>query len=707
MPRDSELTPKKQAASGVPYSPRELTILRSSERRLMTKINRWTGRARASVEQKGYQLATRFTWELRPFRDIYDLADILDELAGRKYQCVIRGQPIYARVKGERVRRNEKPHESGDPPYFKAARRAWLMIDADKIALPDGYDVRVNPKACVRCALDLLADFAPEVEGVTVYAQLSSSAGLDEELRGPGADPRLSVHLWFVLASPASTAELKRWAARINALYDGKLIDVAPFHTVQPNFTADPIFDGMADPLAWRGKLFGGEHDELALDIPDEAEIAALPASGSSNLPSGLECTEYLAMIGDDKGGFQDPILQACIAAVNEQGEALDRVAFIAEVSARVRKAAPGARPKSQIAHYASAPFIGDKIDWALAQLKSTEAQRGARKQARDARKRADADEMPPTLEEAEIALHRAVARAVTDGQDYRAMRADYAELKEAAYAEIDAELASQERAGEGCANDLSRRDKLRAIERRRLKDELAKQFDFEHFAERAPTNLIRCSAGLGKTQRMLEALAKWRGGRVEFYAPTHELLAEIYNKLVAMRPEKPVYRKDGRGALVADGHESDVHLIRGRGQPDPESRLVGKAGKWKRDEDRMCARHVEAAAVSNVELSVQSTLCNTCPLAKSCGYRAQFKGVVPGSGIVLMPHAYLLRGRPEQLAGPVELTVIDESPTGQCYAAHAFDKAMLSDPKRIAAMAVDRSLTGAWLAARTAMPPP
>ena len=154
--------------------------------------------------------------------------------------CVIRGQPDPA---ADLARTRRKMRKNGG--VFDDVPRAWFMIDADKVRLPAGSSVIADPHDVARFLVEMIAGYAPELEGVTAVVQFSSSAGIEEmaEAELAAEMPRrwdgafkpgsgIGAHLWFWLAVPQDGAELVRWAKTINARAGNKIIDPMTLGTV-------------------------------------------------------------------------------------------------------------------------------------------------------------------------------------------------------------------------------------------------------------------------------------------------------------------------------------------------------------------------------------------------------------------------------------------------------------------------------------------
>ncbi len=224
-----------------------LTVLEHSHA-LATK--RWHLGPDNKPKVDDYGRGKRFACHVFPVDGFDQLAGILESLRTEPHAFVIRGEPIPGRDLIE-ITRTSKPKD-GEPPSFREIPRRWLMVDCDQtLTREDVQDLDISrPEDCETGINRLLAALPIELRQASCFWQLSSSAGFK---------PGIRAHLWFWLDRPMSERELTRWAENVNDLAGRRLIDPAPFRTVQPNYTADPILDiGVSDPVGQRsGRLIG------------------------------------------------------------------------------------------------------------------------------------------------------------------------------------------------------------------------------------------------------------------------------------------------------------------------------------------------------------------------------------------------------------------------------------------------------------------
>lgn len=189
-----------------------------------------------------------FQAETVPLAGLADLADLLGLLRQNPRSFIVRGE-IIPGTQLDRLRRAKKP-KGDEPACLREYPRRWLMVDVDGgnvAARPDWS----TPEGCAAAADACLRLLPPELRAAGYVWQCSSSAGLK---------PGYRFHYFFWLDRPLGEAELERWGAFVNDTAGRKLLDLAVFRTVQPLYTADPVFDHVLDPVAQRmGYVPGAE----------------------------------------------------------------------------------------------------------------------------------------------------------------------------------------------------------------------------------------------------------------------------------------------------------------------------------------------------------------------------------------------------------------------------------------------------------------
>jgi hypothetical protein len=135
----------------------------------------------------------------------------------------------------------------------------------------------------------LIQRLPTEFHDVSYCYQFSSSAGVsgvkwsgdpNAEVKTYAGWAKISAHVFFWLKD--KTQNIDQWAKNLNAQRGFTVIDPAPLRTVQPNFTARPIFIGIADPLGDdRLGIVRKESDEVDLvwiDAPVQMVMVKLGA---------------------------------------------------------------------------------------------------------------------------------------------------------------------------------------------------------------------------------------------------------------------------------------------------------------------------------------------------------------------------------------------------------------------------------------------
>lgn len=355
-----------------------------------------------------------FRAERRHLTGIHDIYEMLRDIEGAPDTCVIRGEP-QAGADLARIRR-VKTENGGD---FDEVPKSWLMLDLDgAVPLPPGCSVLEDPEDAARVVIDILAAHAPELEGVTAVVQFSSSAGLDELAAGQEAldqpvtwrgvaKPGVTVHVWYWLETPLGGEDLKRWAKGL--ALRGLKLDEATFRTVQPNYTAAPVFEApLIDPLADRRTvLVQGLVGAAALVVPSPEAVQTPKADGiSAHATRGYRAR--LDDIGPD--GFHLPILRAASAFIASNWPDPDLDMLRADLRRCILAANPGGRPASYIAECASDRSLNSLFAWVVAQE--------GRKRAAQAAEAAAAAAVDPTFPDRGVPLEegrRLVRKVVED----------------------------------------------------------------------------------------------------------------------------------------------------------------------------------------------------------------------------------------------------------------------------------------------------
>ena len=238
-------------------SPSKLTVLRAIGSQVLAKI--WVGPADQPVIQQ-FDEPRNFAVEPSPeLAGIDDLARELDRLASMRHHCVIRGEF----VGDARAQVQEYPgYHRRLKANFEDVPRHWVMFDVDGFEDRAWLATRDDPVPQIE---KFIRKVLPACfHDVTYYWRLSGSAGK------PGHESLLKAHIWFWLATPYDGPQLTAWQ-QMRAIG----VDPAVFRTVQIHYTADPLFNGLEDPIKVRGGLVPHMLDEVALELSDSILLDA------------------------------------------------------------------------------------------------------------------------------------------------------------------------------------------------------------------------------------------------------------------------------------------------------------------------------------------------------------------------------------------------------------------------------------------------
>lgn len=214
-----------------PHDPHALTLATARGRRLCK-----TRHADGTVED--YDAARTLDLATASAPDLAALGALLRDLLAWRETCVLRGAILDPqRTRGVRRLLHPDP-KTGDAPTLAEAARAWLALDLDGLPLP----ARTDPRDVSLCGTLARAALPAAFHGAGCIVNATAGHGFAEGAR---------LRLWFMLARPLSGAECKRW------LRDAP-VDRSVFGTVQPIYTAAPLFRDMADPLPVRLVMLDG-----------------------------------------------------------------------------------------------------------------------------------------------------------------------------------------------------------------------------------------------------------------------------------------------------------------------------------------------------------------------------------------------------------------------------------------------------------------
>ena len=241
---------------------------------------------RADGTMSAYGDAKYFTLEEHTVTDVGALSALLTRVEANPKACVIRGRYVGSELARERDPEFQTGKVRRALDYFDDQPLHSVLIDVDKFE-PLCADALADPQGAIN---EFVFTALPEpFHGASYHWQLSNSAG------HPTKGAELRAHLWFWLATPLTSAQLKTWAKAT-----GLKADLALFNPVQVHYTALPVFEpGQVDPYPVRSGFVSGLFgDEVVLEI-DEALLAQAVSSTGGR---GARLREVAA---------EDPIAQA------------------------------------------------------------------------------------------------------------------------------------------------------------------------------------------------------------------------------------------------------------------------------------------------------------------------------------------------------------------------------------------------------------
>ena len=339
-----------------------ITVLHNPSSRLCKKIECTTG---SELVFRSYDNAANFLLEQRVVDGIGEFSSLLSQLQNDPHRLIIRGTPHPDVDASKTVKRKGlRPQQASiNEAPFQDEPQPWLMLDIDKLQLPEAIDLRKDPLRAIAFAIEQLPS---EFHNVSVHWQLSASAGL-RDLHS------LSAHLFYWLSEPASSQRLKQWGAAINKS-KAKLIDTHLFQAVQIHYTAGPRFQGMLDPFEGRRSgLLKKAQQAVAIDFSVISDVAPKPSLTTNTAyaihEGGIE--NILSTLGDHAGGdgFNNPLLRATASYARTAGALAaesNREAFKAMLRESINQANQSNHSQTQINRYLSDAMLDDLITSAI-----------------------------------------------------------------------------------------------------------------------------------------------------------------------------------------------------------------------------------------------------------------------------------------------------------------------------------------------------
>lgn len=244
-----------------------LSVLHSSSNLPMAKEWLLDGTIKPYSEAKYFELKTY------SIKSIHELSELLKQLENTPNACIIRGRYVGNELAKERSGSHYKEGKVlRRNILFEDQPLHTVLIEVDDFE-PEFFGLTINdPLASIQ---EYIAFHLPsQFYDASYHWQLSNSAG------HPTKQGKLKVHLWFWLAKPRTSEELKQWTKAINLNSDHSV-----FNSVQIHYTSVPMFErGLTDPIPMRSGFVHGERDEVELDIDPEI-IGLSPSSKQEERP--------------------------------------------------------------------------------------------------------------------------------------------------------------------------------------------------------------------------------------------------------------------------------------------------------------------------------------------------------------------------------------------------------------------------------------
>ena len=224
-----------------------LTVVKSKRRRLAKMIT--------PKKVLGYDEAKSFTFHKVTVAGFEDLGREINKLLSCPNACVVREKP---KPRADRTAPGNYPDtwaKRGE--NFVDVAHHWVMFDIDGYQTDSVEDPVAKPVEALHRFIE--ERLPQEFKGASFHWQQSGSAGT------PGYEGQLKAHLWYWLASPRTTAELRSWSRS----YPG--VDDSVFNTVQAHYISPPVLaPGVEDPVALRSGTWHGTKDEVEMVFTDE-----------------------------------------------------------------------------------------------------------------------------------------------------------------------------------------------------------------------------------------------------------------------------------------------------------------------------------------------------------------------------------------------------------------------------------------------------
>ncbi|MDA9581180.1 hypothetical protein N9S00_08260 [Luminiphilus sp.] len=291
----------------------QLLVLRAPNTR---QAKHFVRQSDGGINGRPYQNAKYF-WALEaPIRSLRDFFEVVVGHGESGDAFIVRGTLGDGVDTTRPVRRRLSVGSASDENEYAIKPQAspWLMIDIDKLALPEAMDVIEQSEQSIQYAVSQLPE---EFHDASYIWQLSSSCGFfDTNV--------ISVHLFFWLTDPLPDEDLRLWADQTNIGYGSRLVDRAVFNPVQPHYIANPSSVDLDDPVVSpRLGFYEGSTSNVTLNIDREQFVVKRDGRGVTGSPiEGIGYDAKMASLGDADGckGFNDVLVSAVASYVSYVG---------------------------------------------------------------------------------------------------------------------------------------------------------------------------------------------------------------------------------------------------------------------------------------------------------------------------------------------------------------------------------------------------
>ena len=469
-----------------------------------------------------------------------------------------------------------------------------LHLDIDKLSVPIGYGWDDPGRLAFKTWTEICSN-VPAFKNVSIYWQASSSAGL------PATAGFAKFHFWILLDKPIKACHRKKILELAGA--DKSLASIS-----QPNYTAAPIFDGVANPLEGfprSGVIHGASefvnvnkielHSALQEKVYTKKEALQFenPSFGKTSVLSNSHAEP-------------SALLKACAAISNAE----ERNNEINKQSYYIGGLVAGGQLNRDVAYQAllavAAATGHDRYEEAVANGFGAGLHNPIQQHGRRVIK---PYYLSPTLPR-DHAIHM-------HGETIRNWAArSIAFMRPVVQARRQVPLPG----GRTLSNAFDR--------------------------QVVPRVMLTGAQGVGKTAALVG-----RKGRPGALHDTRGMISIVF---------LPTHRKAAEAALDYKNNSASSspshYVLRGRGAEDPEA--LGN--------HKMCRANELAAAIVKSGLSVRNVLCPDCPFQHQCGYQRQERELkalasADEGAVLFAAHDYAFVPLPGNIEP--DLTIFDERP--------------------------------------------